>query len=297
MIQPMPPVTPHDPLLRDFLDSLRSERGLSHHTIEAYQTDILGFQTFINKPWSSVISSDIFAYMSHLYQAKLASSSVSRKLIALKVFFRFLRKEGHILGDLASSFDTPKIWQLVPEVLTQEEVDCLLEQPLATNRIGARDKAILELIYATGIRVSEACSLRLGDLTDAFVKVRGKGKKERLIPVGKQAIAAVDHYLVHFRGEVTEENGPLFATSSGKAITRMVVWSQIKKYARAAGIEKEISPHTLRHSFATHLLERGADLRLIQEMLGHEDIGTTDRYTHVADNRLKRSFDSFHPRP
>jgi integrase/recombinase XerD len=293
----MPPVTPHDPLLRDFLDSLRSERGLSHHTIEAYQTDILGFQTFINKPWSSVISSDIFAYMSHLYQAKLASSSVSRKLIALKVFFRFLRKEGHILGDLASSFDTPKIWQLVPEVLTQEEVDCLLEQPLATNRIGARDKAILELIYATGIRVSEACSLRLGDLTDAFVKVRGKGKKERLIPVGKQAIAAVDHYLVHFRGEVTEENGPLFATSSGKAITRMVVWSQIKKYARAAGIEKEISPHTLRHSFATHLLERGADLRLIQEMLGHEDIGTTDRYTHVADNRLKRSFDSFHPRP
>lgn len=202
-----------------------------------------------------------------------------------------------ITVDLGCYFETPKIWQLIPEVLQIEEVDLLLAQPQREDRIGARDKAMLELLYATGMRVSELCALRLNDLSDTFVKVRGKGKKERIVPVGKKAIAAVDHYLLHFRGEIRAETDPLFITSRGNPVDRMTVWKQVKMYAEKAGIAKSISPHTLRHSFATHLLEGGADLRLIQDMLGHEDIGTTDRYTHVSGGRLRAAFKAFHPRP
>jgi integrase/recombinase XerD len=218
-------------------------------------------------------------------------------LVAVKVFFRFLKKEGEIAVDLGRYFDTPKLWQLIPEVLSSEEIEELLAQPKIEDAVGARDKAILELLYATGMRVSELCSLKITDLSDTFVKVRGKGKKERIIPVGKKAIEAVDYYLLHFRGQVKEENGPLFVSAKGKAIHRITVYHRVKAYAKRAGIVKSISPHTLRHCFATHLLENGADLRLIQDMLGHEDIGTTDRYTHVTGSRLKRAFTSFHPRP
>lgn len=218
-------------------------------------------------------------------------------LIALKVFFRFLKKEGVLKIDVGNYFETPKMWQIIPEVLQIHEVEALLNEPKNDNPVGARDKAILELLYATGMRVSELCALKVRDLSDTFVKVKGKGKKERLIPVGKKAISAVDHYLLHFRGEVKEEEGPLFVSSRGNPIDRMTVWKQVKMYAKKAGIAKEISPHTLRHSFATHLLEGGADLRLIQDMLGHEDIGTTDRYTHVSGSRLRTAFKMFHPRP
>jgi len=196
--------------------------------------------------------------------------------------------------DLGKFFETPKMWQLVPEVMSVEEVDQLLAQPSVEDAVGARDKAVLELLYATGMRVSELCSLKLHDLSDTFVKVRGKGKKERLIPVGKRAIAAVDHYLLTFRGE---KGDALFLGPRGKPLDRVTVWAQVKFYAKKGGILKEISPHTLRHSFASHLLENGADLRLIQDMLGHEDIGTTDRYTHVTGSRLKSAFKAFHPRP
>lgn len=220
-----------------------------------------------------------------------------RMLVAIKVFFRFLKREKIISLDLGCYFETPKIWQLIPEVLQVEEVDLLLAQPKDDDRIGSRDKAILELLYATGMRVSELCGLCLNDLSDTFVKVRGKGKKERIIPVGKKAIAAVDHYLLHYRGEIREENGPLFVSAKGKRVDRITIWKQVKMYAKQAGIAKSISPHTLRHSFATHLLEGGADLRLIQDMLGHEDIGTTDRYTHVTGGRLRNAFKAFHPRP
>lgn len=282
----------------DFLNYLKSERGLSSNTISAYGRDLAAFSNFIkHQDFSSVRSQDILSFLSHLQVEKYASSSICRMLVALKVFFRFLKRERVISVDLGCYFETPKIWQLIPEVLQIEEIDALLAQPKRDNRIGSRDKAILELLYATGMRVSELCGLCLNDLSDTFVKVRGKGKKERMIPVGKQAIDAVDHYLLHYRGEVREENGPLFVTSSGKKIDRMTVWRQVKIYAKKAGIQKSISPHTLRHSFATHLLERGADLRLIQDMLGHEDIGTTDRYTHVTGGRIRAAFKAFHPRP
>ena len=284
--------------ISDFADYIRTEKGLSPHTIEAYLRDIETFaSTLAVKDWKVADSASILSFLSYLQSKGYASSSICRMLVAVKVFFRFLKKEGEISVDLGRYFETPKVWQLVPDVLTMEEVDHLLAQPQPGDLIGARDKAILELLYATGLRVSELCSLRICDLNDTFVKVRGKGKKERVVPVGKQAIAAVDFYLTRFRTEATEENAPLFISQRGKAIDRIVVWNRIKAYAKSAGIAKSISPHTLRHSFATHLLENGADLRLIQDMLGHEDIGTTDRYTHVTGNRLKNAFKSFHPRP
>jgi integrase/recombinase XerD len=282
----------------DFLDYISSEKGLSKHTIEAYGRDVQAFSRFLEgKPLKEVKAEDILQFLALLRSKKYVSSTVCRMLVALKVFFRFLKKEGHIPLDLGKYFETPKIWQLIPEVLTTDEVENLLAQPKGEDALGARDKAILELLYATGMRVSELCSLCLKDVSDTFVKVKGKGKKERLIPVGKKAIEALDHYLLHFRGEIKEAAAPLFISLRGKPIDRITIYNRVKIYAKSAGITKSISPHTLRHSFATHLLENGADLRLIQDMLGHEDIGTTDRYTHVTGNRLKTAFQNFHPRP
>ena len=278
--------------LQNFLDYLRSERGLSPHTLEAYEHDVRLLILF-SPTFSSQV---IYGFIEHLKEKKYALSSIARMLISIKVFFRFLKQEGALTTDLASSFEIPKIWQLIPEVLTVTEVDALLAQPNPEDVKGSRDRAILELLYATGMRVSELCSLKIHSLNDAFVKVEGKGRKERLIPVGKRALMAIDHYLLHHRGEAVERDAPLFISSRGRPINRETVWAQIRFYAKAAGIRKEVSPHTLRHSFATHLLENGADLRVIQELLGHEDIGTTDRYTHVANPHIRAAFKAFHPR-
>ncbi len=286
--------------LIDFLDHLRSERGLSPNTIESYGRDVAAFSAHLQADGKSTFeeatAESIYAFLHQLKAKEYASSSLSRMLIAIKVFFRFLKKEGLIAQDIAKHFETPKIWQLIPESLSLEEMEDLLRQPQDKDAAGARDKAMLELLYATGMRVSELCFLRISDISDDFVKVRGKGRKERLIPVGKTAIAAIDHYLIHYRGKA-ESSEPLFLSRKRQPISRVWIWSRIKAYAKAAGIRKSVSPHTLRHSFATHLLENGADLRLIQELLGHEDISTTDRYTHVAGNRLKNAFKAFHPRP
>lgn len=282
----------------DFLDYIRSEKGLSPHTVEAYGRDILSFLKYVGpKELKSISSNDILGFLGLLKQKSYASSSVCRILVSVKVFFRFLKREGEMEVDLSRYFDTPKLWQLIPEVLSVEEVDALLLQPKTDDPIGARDKAILELLYATGMRVSEICSLSLNDLNDRDVLVSGKGKKERIVPVGKKAQEAIDHYLLNFRGAMQENHAPIFVSARGKPIDRITIYQRIKIYARAAGIHKTISPHTLRHSFATHLLDNGADLRLIQDMLGHVDIGTTDRYTHVTSHRLKSAFNQFHPRP
>lgn len=290
---------PCEQSLLDFLDVLHSEKGLSPHTIEAYGRDIRKFLASLKnfKNFRELQNSAIADFLALLKLEGYASSSMSRMLIAVKVFFRFLKKEGLIDVDIGRYFETPRIWQLIPEVMTVEEVDLLLAQLKATDFLSARDKAIFELLYATGMRVSELCSLTIKDINDDFVKVFGKGKKERLIPVGKQALAAIDHYLLHFRGEASEKDAPLFISRRGKPMGRISVWERLGFWAKKAGIQKSISPHTLRHSFATHLLENGADLRLIQEMLGHEDISTTDRYTHLANSRLKAAFKNFHPRP
>lgn len=284
--------------IADFLNYLLCEKGVSSHTIEAYSHDVRLFASIAGSTnWGAMTSECILRFLAFLTEKGYASSSICRMLVSVKVFFRFLKKEGIVEVDLGLYFDTPKTWQLIPEVLTIEEVDALLAQPKADDFVGARDKAMLELLYATGIRVSELCRLKICDLDDEFVKVFGKGKKERVIPVGKQAIAAIDVFLVRFRNTNKEDNAPLFITKRGDPIDRITVWSRVKAWARAAGINKSISPHTLRHSFATHLLENGADLRLIQDMLGHADIGTTDRYTHVTGSRLQTAFQSLHPRP
>lgn len=285
-------------LIEDFLDYIRSEKGLSSHTAEAYGRDIRMFAAFVSPtPPKEIQAEEILSFLSFLKSKNYASSTICRTLVAVKVFCRFLKKEGEIETDLGKYFDTPKLWQLIPEVLSFEEIEALLNQPQIEDAMGSRDKAILELLYATGMRVSELCSLKIKDLNETSIKVQGKGKKERIIPVGKKALQAIDYYLIHFRGEVKEDGGRLFVNSRGKPIDRITIWAKVKAYAKSAGISKSISPHTLRHSFATHLLENGADLRLIQDMLGHEDIGTTDRYTHVTGSRLKTAFKNFHPRP
>lgn len=284
--------------ISDFIASLRSEKGLSAHTIAAYGKDVRLFADSLEKKdWRLVSTETILAFLHFLQDKSYASASICRMLVSIKVFFRFLKKEGVISFDPGKYFDTPKLWQLIPEVLSIEEVDKLLMQPQDEDFTGCRDKAILELLYATGMRVAELCSCKITDLHDTFVKVKGKGNKERVIPVGVKAIEAIDRFLTHFRGEAEEEGALLFVSVRGKPLDRVTVWASIKKYAAKAGLAKNVSPHTLRHSFATHLLENGADLRLIQDMLGHADIGTTDRYTHVASRRLKEAFEQFHPRP
>ncbi len=274
-----------------FTAYLSSEKGLSPHTVDAYLRDIKSFQPLISS-FRDAKEEDVMKFLKNL-RVSHEPSSITRKLIALKVFFRFLKKEGFIDQNILQNFDSPKMWQYVPEVLSVEEVTKLISEPDQDGFIGARDRAILEMLYGTGIRVSECCNLKLTDVNDQFVKVMGKGKKERIIPLGKKAKDALDHYL-SFRDDACKF---LFLSKNGKPIDRIAIYQRVRIYAKRSGFERDISPHTLRHSFATHLLENGADLRLIQDMLGHADIGTTDRYTHVSQGRLHSAFESFHPRP
>lgn len=284
--------------LSNFLIFLTSERGLSKNTIAAYEKDIRFFAEFIQKKgkrsFSTIGEQDVIDYLSYQKNKKYASASTYRAFVAIKVFFRFLRKENIIKNDVTSSFEFPKIWQLIPTVLSYNEVEALLSAPDIKLFVGARDKALLELLYATGLRVSEAVNLKITDVTDDFVRVKGKGKKDRVVPIGKKAIEAIDYYLINFRKDPSSEY--LFVSARCKKISRVTVWERIKNYAKVAQIYKNISPHTLRHSFATHLLENGADIRLIQDMLGHEDISTTDRYTHISQGHLQAAFKDFHPR-
>lgn len=281
--------------ISDFLSYLGSEKGLSPHTLEAYGRDLLFYANYSQEKKVEEISSEqIVEYFQTLKNKGIASSSLCRALVAIKVFFRFLKREKIITQNPTLFLESPKMWQLIPEVLTVEEVSRFLEMPDRETSVGARDHAIFMVMYASGLRVSELCSLNTGDLSDDQVRVRGKGNKERVIPIASAAVAAVDYYLTHFR---TEGDGPLFLSRQGKRMDRVSLWGRVKFYGKKAGITKEISPHTLRHSFATHLLENGADLRVIQEMLGHSNIATTDRYTHVSRKHLHEAFEKFHPKP
>ena len=288
--------------LDDFLIYLGSERGLSPHTIEAYQRDVLGFIRFVEKAgvhhFSKVLKEHIVDYLATLKSGGYATSSLARALIAVKVLFRFLKREGLVEANVALYLETPKLWQLIPEVLSCSEVERLLEQPDPLTAVGARDKAVLELLYSCGLRVSEVCRLEIYDVGDETVRVFGKGSKERLVPIGKYALKAIDHYLSEYRCLLdSEKEKTLFVTNRGKPLDRIAIWKMIKEYAKRAGISKNISPHTLRHSFATHLLDNGAELRVIQEMLGHASISSTDRYTHVSKTHVQKAFEAFHPKP
>lgn len=280
--------------LDDFKDYLASEKGLSALTIKAYLQDVLSFQTFIQKEWASITQEDGLSFLSDLQTKQYKTSSISRKLIAVKVFFKFLKREDKIQRDEINPIASPKLWQLLPDILSRQEIEKLLTMPDRTTCLGARDRAILEVLYASGLRVSELCSLRIYDVDDTFLKVKGKGRKERLVPLGRKAVEAINAY--HPFLDAFEGNEQLFVTSKGKPINRIEVWRMVKRYIAQAGITKKISPHSLRHSFATHLLDEGADLRVIQEMLGHSNIASTDRYTHVSRHHLTEAFKNFHPR-
>ena len=283
---------------QDFYLYIASERGLSENTQIAYKYDIERFIQFLIdqniKDFKEVGQKHFLKFLEAYKEKGHASSSLGRLLMALKVFFKFLKREGHIESNIALYLSSPKIWQVVPHVLSLTEVEKLINEPNNKLPLEARDKAIIETLYGSGLRVSELCSLKINDVDDTFVKVKGKGSKERMVPIGKKAIEAIDHYLVHFRKE--DQIPYLFISRQKNRLDRVFVWKRIRFYAKRAGIKQNISPHMLRHSFATHLLENGADLRIIQEMLGHANIATTDRYTHVSQKHLKSAFDTFHPR-
>jgi integrase/recombinase XerD len=284
--------------IADFLSYIASEKGLSLNTVEAYGRDVSRFAHHLHTlgitHFREVKEAHCLSFLKELREQNLASSTIYRMVMAMKVLFRFLKREQIVDTNVGLYLDTPKVWQLIPEVLSYEEVERLLKAPDISTLEGARDRAIFELLYASGLRVSELCTIQIRDLDPTFVKVKGKGGKERLVPIGRKALEAIDFYLLHFRGEAPEQT--LFLSTQGKPIDRITIWKRIKRYAKQVGITKNISPHTLRHSFATHLLDGGADLRVIQELLGHATIATTDRYTHVSQTRLQEAFHNHHPR-
>ena len=291
--------------IEQFLDYISLERGLSKNTLMAYAGDLNKFAAFLNKrgvpSFRDVKKSDITEFMFFQKDKKLSANSIARNLAAVKVFFRFLTREGFLKKDIASPIETPKLWKNLPDVLSLAEVDKLLGMPNLKNWMGIRDKACLELMYATGLRASEIVGLNLSDVNFelGILKCLGKGSKERIVPVGKLAKTAIKRYIDKVRPKLIKsasESG-LFITRLGRKMSRQMLWMIIKRYAKKTRIHKDIKPHMLRHSFATHILERGADLRVVQEMLGHANISTTQIYTHINRERLKSIHRKFHPRP
>jgi integrase/recombinase XerD len=289
--------------IRTFLNCLRVEKGLSDNTIQAYRRDIEKFAAFASQRKLStkqVQRSDIVDFLGSLYRKGLDSRSVARHLVTIRNFFRFALIEGYIDDDPAATIESPKFRQSLPEFLSLEEVDRVLRQPDTTATVGIRDRAMIELMYSCGLRVSELCGLRVADLQAEAGCLRciGKGNKERLVPVGRQALEAVQRYLRESRPKLLRDGSSphLFLGQTGRSVSRIAFWKVLRGYGRKTGLRKDLTPHMLRHSFATHLLDRGADLRSVQMMLGHSDISTTQIYTHVVEERLKQVYKAHHPR-
>jgi integrase/recombinase XerD len=285
------------------LNYLRVEKGLSDNTIQAYRRDIAKFAAFAGKRGlgtPDVRREHVVDFLGSLYRRNLDSRSVARHLVTIRHFFRFSLTEGFVNEDPAANIESPKFRQSLPEFLSVEEVDRLLRQPDPNDTVGLRDKAMIELMYSTGLRVSELCGLRVADLQmdPGCLRCIGKGNKERLVPVGQKALAAVQAYLREPRKELSRgiASPYLFLNQKGHKLNRIAFWKILGDYGRKAGLRKALTPHMLRHSFATHLLDRGADLRSVQMMLGHSDISTTQIYTHVVEERLKQVYKAHHPR-
>lgn len=293
-----------DPIIADFLSYIEHERGLARHTISAYKRDIEQLYLFLHPENESQrtfawppTGKEIEAYARFVHDSKLQLSSQVRRLVAMKAFLKFLYREEYIPTNLASMIETPHQWQKIPQILDYSEMEALLKAPNMRTKSGVRDRAIMELLYGTGVRVSELCQLSLYDVTDEHIRVHGKGGKERIIPIGAQALEAVDRYIHNVRSLFdSDTNEALFVTGKGIRVTREFVWGRIRFYAKALGITKQVSPHVFRHTYASHLLEGGADVRVIQELLGHAHISSTDRYTHVSTAQLQELFYNFHPR-
>ncbi len=290
--------------ISSFLTYVKVEKGLSSNTVSAYRRDLAKFDVFAQKRKLSlegVSRDDLVDFLASLYRANLESRTVARHLVTLRNFFRFAQIHELITEDPSINLESPKIRRSLPGYLRLEEVERLLEQPDPTTSLGMRDRAMLEVLYSTGLRVSELVGLRVGDLDSKVGCVRciGKGDKERIVPVGRKALAMVEKYLRDARPKLLGKlrgSPTLFVNRRGVSLSRVGVWKILSGYGQRAGLRVSLTPHMLRHSFATHLLERGADLRSVQLMLGHADISTTQIYTHVVEERLKQIYKAHHPR-
>jgi integrase/recombinase XerD len=289
-----------------FLTHVRVEKGLSANTVTAYRRDLLKFDDFAKKrkiTLESVTRDNLVEFLASLYRQKLESRTVARHLVTLRNFFRFAQLQELISTDPCQNLESPKIRRSLPGYLRLEEIERLLAQPDDKTPLGLRDHAMLDVLYSTGLRVSELISLRVMDLDTEVGCIRciGKGDKERIVPIGKKALALVERYLRDARPKLIGKGKQALATTlfinrRGAPLSRVGVWKILSAYGRKAGLRSALTPHMLRHSFATHLLERGADLRSVQLMLGHSDISTTQIYTHVVEERLKQIYKAHHPR-
>ncbi len=300
-------MTPHadavDPAVSRFLDAVWMERGLSSNTLAAYRADLTALARWLTErqtPIMRTTRADLQDFIAYRVHAGARPRSTARQLSSFRRFFRYLMREGQIREDPTAQIAMPKIGRSLPKSLTEEEVESLLGAPVVSDPLGNRDRTMLEVLYATGLRVSELVNLRHTQVntTQGVIRILGKGNRERLIPLGEEAMRWLKDFATGSRGEILLERQTdyLFPTRRGDRMTRQAFWHIIKRYARKAGISKELSPHTLRHAFATHLLNHGADLRVVQMLLGHSDLSTTQIYTHVARERLKELHSAHHPR-
>jgi integrase/recombinase XerD len=295
-------------IIHAFLNYMRVERGLAQNTILAYGRDLKRFAEFLRKrqklKMEDVNREDVVDFLSSLYKEKLDSRSVARYLVSLRGLYKFAMMEEMVSADPTENLESPKIRNSLPTYLRVDEIDKLLAAPNLATPIGLRDLAMLEVLYSTGLRVSELLNLRISDIDMRIGCVRciGKGDKERLVPIGRKAIAAVEQWLAQGRPKFARPASPpphnqvLFLTSIGRRLSRVGIWKILHEYGMRLGLRGRLTPHKLRHSFATHLLEGGADLRSVQLMLGHADISTTQIYTHVVEERLKQIYKAHHPR-
>ena len=291
-------------LIDEFCDALWLEDGLARNTLESYRRDLALFTSWLGtqhgKPLIIADQADIQAYLGYQFRKKARASSVARLLSTLKRFSRYCLRQERIKADRTLEIDSPKLPRALPKTLTEEDVENLLNAPRVERALGLRDKAMLETLYASGLRVSELVTLKRSQVSHdmGVVRVIGKGSKERLVPLGEEALAWIKRYLEEARAALLggKTSDDLFVTARGGALTRQMFWHLLRRYAAQAGLRKPMSPHTLRHAFATHLLNHGADLRVVQLLLGHSDISTTQIYTHVARERLKQLHARHHPR-
>ena len=293
-----------NPVIGQFLDYIVLECGLADNTRKAYGADLESFHQYMQarglQSFNAVQRKDVLDYLTAEKERGMSVNSISRRLVTLKVFLRYLEREGLLSGNVTEVMDSPKLWKLLPSTLSTKEVDRLLSAPVGAKPEVLRDRALLELLYATGLRVSEVAGLSLEDvhMDSGYVRCVGKGNKTRIVPFGQGARIHLQRYIGDARPSFQKErpSSHVFLTYRGRGFSRKGIWKLIKTYSRRAGISKNVTPHTLRHSFASHLLANGAPLRVIQEMLGHADISTTQIYTHVDQNRLKSVHSQFHPR-
>ena len=293
-------------LIQEFSDYLRIEKRNSPNTISAYRSDLIRFSSELSgKPLESVTTANIRGFLISLRSQGMSASSIARNLSSIKSFFKYLCQDKQLKNNPAIILESPKNWRKLPDVLTHEDVDKLLKGPDLNSKLGLRDKAMLEILYASGLRVSELVGLKVSQLNleVGYLRTLGKGSKERIVPIGTLAKGAMEKYITSSRQTLisnrkdNRKTDELFLTRRGVGMTRQGFWKLLKGYVAKVNIKASVSPHTLRHAFATHLLERGADLRSVQEMLGHSDISTTQIYTHILGKRMLEIYQEFHPRP